>query len=158
MNEQQNIADRHALILTYLGALPFVFSVFLAINAHISFPEILGGDIAYAAFKAKALAHSYAVVILSFLGGIYWGISLGEQVTRRLYVVSNIIALSGWFSFIVFAQSEGLIVTLVAFLVALWVDKKAYNRDMIPAWFWHLRIRITSIVCLCLLLVILLTW
>jgi len=158
MSETYPTTDRQAQVLTYLGAIPFVLAVLVAINIHISYPEILGGDIAYAAFKAKALAHSYAVVILSFLAGIQWGISLGEQVTRRLYIVSNVIALVAWFSLMVFAQSEGLMVVLSGFIVALWIDQKAYKRRMIPEWFWKLRIKATAIVCISLLSVLLLTW
>ncbi|WP_395373064.1 DUF3429 domain-containing protein [Marinicella sp. W31] len=153
-----SLADRQAKVLTYLGAIPFIIAVLIGLNIHVSFPEILGGDIAYASFKAKALVHSYAVVILSFLGGIQWGISLREPVTRRLYIVSNVIALAAWLSLIVFTKSEGLIIVLLGFIVALWVDQKAHNRGMIPSWFWQLRIKVTAIVCLSLLLIIALTW
>jgi len=146
---------RLAKLLTYLGALPFLFAAFLSLSSYISLPEILGRDIAYAGFKAKALMHSYGVVILSFLAGIQWGICLYNNNKTKLLLISNVLAIMAWLSLMSFASKFALSILLLGFIIALLADRNAYKNQIIPEWFWQLRKNISVIVCLALLVVIL---
>ena len=144
-----------AKVLTYLGALPFLFAAFISLSPYMSLPEFLGGDIAYAGFKAKALMHSYGVVILSFLAGIQWGICLYNDKQTKLLLISNILAIMAWLSLMAFASKFALSILLLGFIVALLADRKTYMNQLIPDWFWLLRKKISAIVCLALLVVLL---
>jgi hypothetical protein len=148
---------RLARILTYLGALPFLFAAFISLSPFISLPDFLGGEIAYAEFKAKALMHSYAVVILSFLAGIQWGVSLHDHKQTKLILISNVLAIMAWLSLMSFASILALSILLLGFIIALIADRKAYKEQLIPEWFWQLRKKVSAIVCLTLLVVLLAT-
>jgi hypothetical protein len=148
---------RLARVLTYLGVLPFLFAVFISISPHMNLPDFLGGEIAYAGFKAKALLHSYAVVILSFLAGIQWGVCLHDNKQTKLILISNVLAIMAWLSLMAFASKFALSILLFGFIIALIADSKAYKNQLIPKWFWHLRMKVSVIVCLALLIVIFVT-
>jgi len=140
--------------LTYLGAIPFLFAVFIGLSPYIYIPEFLGGEIAYPGFKAKALMHSYAVVILSFLAGIQWGISLQHDKPTKLLLLSNVLAIMAWLSLMAFATKLAISVLLTGYVIALLTDKMAHKNNLIPTWFWQLRIRISIVVCLALITVL----
>jgi hypothetical protein len=143
--------------LTYLGTIPFLFAALIGLSPYLIIPDFIGGDIAYSGFKAKALMHSYAVVILSFLAGIQWGISFQQDKPTRLLLVSNVLAILAWLSLMAFATKFALSVLFFGFIIALITDLLAHNNQLIPTWFWQLRQKASFIVCLSLLIVILAT-
>ena len=145
---------RLATQLTYLGVLPFILAALIALSQYISLPAFLGGDIAYAGFKSKALMHSYAVVILSFLGGIQWGVLLQQQSQHKRLLLSSAIALMAWISLMAFTTTLAFIILLIGYALALFSDRNAHINHLIPAWFWELRKRITSVVCVAILVVV----
>jgi hypothetical protein len=141
-------------VLTYLGAVPFVLAAIISLSPYMSLPTFLGGDIAYAGFKAKALMHSYAVVIISFLAGIQWGVCLHDHKQSKLILISNVLAIMAWLSLMAFASKLALSILLLGFIFALIADRKAYMNQLIPDWFWQLRKKISFIVCLALSIVL----
>lgn len=143
--------------LTYLGALPFIVAVYIGLSPYLYIPEFLGGDIVYSGFKSRTLAHSYAVVILTFLGGIQWGLSFQHEKPNKLLIISTILALLAWISLMAFASKTALVILLIGFIVALFVDSFAHKKQLIPTWFWRIRIKISTIVCISMLVLILLT-
>ncbi len=154
--ETNHPTKRTTTLLTYFGAIPFLIAVFIGLSPYLSLPEFLGGEIAYSGFKAKALMHSYAVVILSFIAGIQWGISLHDNKKTLVLWLSSFLALLAWISLMAFATKMALSVLFFGFIVALVADRKAYINHIIPVWFWQLRKKISFIVCLSLLTIILL--
>lgn len=103
---------------------------------------------------------AYSAVILSFLGGIQWGVALFSQGDDRratwLLGISIFPSLIAWSCLLQPGLSSGLGVVLAGFLSALLVDRYLTRMEILPVWFWGLRWRITSVVVVSLGLTLLL--
>lgn len=84
-------------------------------------------------------AHSYGVIILSFLAGIQWGVSLPATQIHNYFILSNIFSLLAWLTFLDFAGLYGMSGLFILFGLVLMTDRKMANQQLIPNWFWHLR-------------------
>lgn len=85
----------------------------------------------------------YGAVILSFLGGIQWGLATGsadptDVLTRRLGL-SVLPSLVGWGALLL-PVLWGLLVLFAAFALVLFLDLQATRRGEAPAWFPRLRV------------------
>lgn len=132
--------------LTYLGAIPFLYALALAAYGAMGLNEVFGTELRFVRFKSYMIAHTYGAVIVGFLAGIQWGVSIHQPTDQQYFIASNVLALLAWFSLFAFASLLGLSIITAAFLLALWVDRHAHHQGMIPTWFWHLRLRITTLV------------
>jgi hypothetical protein len=106
-------------------------------------------------FAAHALA-AYGATILSFLGGIHWGLAMGSErgsdnanFLPRL-VLSVIPSLAGWAALLV-SETTGLFILATAIAAMLWVDLRATKADYVPRWYPKLRIPLTCVVVATLL-------
>lgn len=144
------------LWLGLAGLAPFYVSASLSTGAHLV--QGLAGwhEVAQASFCL------YAAVILSFLGGVRWGLAMGASATPRtsalIYAtVPSIVAWAGVLA--VWLQDDGarfLPVTAIAaaFLVQFLWDRGA-DRDGAPAWYARLRLMLTlGVLGACLILAI----
>ncbi len=93
----------------------------------------------------------YAAIIVSFLGGIHWGIATlhaEEHTTTATLMIleSTLAALLAWC--ILWIGAPHIQLLCFAFLYALlWgVDSVLYNARIIPLWFFQLRGVVTPIV------------
>ncbi len=137
-------ADNHvppsAAWLGGLGALPFVG---LAGAAHVL-------DDAPRMFAVHALA-AYGAAILSFLGGIHWGLAItsprdaDDQGLRTRLIVSVVPSLMAWVA-LLFPEKAGLLLLATAVAAMLLVDLRASRRDEAPRWYPTLRIPLTCVV------------
>ena len=123
-----------ALWLGAFGAIPFVG---LAAGGHLL------GD-AWRDAVVLALT-AYGAVILSFLGGIHWGLAMagtgsavGDTPSFRRLALSVLPSLIGWVSLLIPA-AFGLPVLAVAFAGMLFLDHLASRRREVPAWYLGLR-------------------
>jgi hypothetical protein len=126
---------RLAIRLGYAGLLPQAAA--LAI--------VLGGDPAWR-FTALALGYAYAALIVSFLGGLWWGLAAQalSPVPRWVWVAAVLPSLVALASAIPWATGDawpgpslGLLgVTLIASLI---VDRKLVTAALAPAWWLRLR-------------------
>lgn len=135
--------------LTLAGALPFIAG---AIGAWRLW--LLPFDPAY-------VTAIYAAIILSFLGGTHWGLSLKQGLnTMTAMAISNGLALLGWACVLAFGLAPaGVFLVLAAgFLIALGVDASLYAKDLISRPYFQLRQVITAIVVLCLLITAAAQW
>lgn len=121
-----------AKTLTYLGIVPFLTSLVLAIVAFLN-DSLLPDNLAW------VVAHSYGVIILSFLAGIQWGVSLPATQTHNYFILSNVFSLLAWLTFLDFAGLYGMSGLFFLFGLVLMTDRKMANQQLIPNWFWHLR-------------------
>lgn len=122
-----------------LGAVPFIG---------------LAGAIPLLSGPARLLAahalSAYGATILSFLGGVHWGLAIArngsarERISGRL-LVSVVPALTGWAALLV-ADTSGLLILAAAIAAMLWVDLRAARRGEAPAWYPKLRIPLTCAV------------
>jgi hypothetical protein len=134
---QVTMIPRSALVLGWLGVLPFV----ILAAAYIA-RETIPASVAAAALLL------YGVVILSFMGGAQWGLAMtSETDTRaraRRFAISTLPALAAfaaWFLPVTYA----LAALAIGFLALL-----AYDIAVAPVWYPALRVQLTSAVVLCL--------
>ncbi len=132
-----------ALVLGAMGLLPFLFATI----SHL--PGI-------ALFAVAIPWRGYGAIILSFMGGAQWGLAVSTQsentVTAiRRYSVSILPALGAWISMIVEPRSA-LVVQLVGFALLLLYDIWTVSIFEAPHWYRTLRLRLSVVVCACLLI------
>jgi hypothetical protein len=132
--------------LGYGGLLPFALSA--------------GGSLAdpvhREAWQQALLA--YGAVILSFVGALHWAFAMGakaERQARPLYVWSVVPALAGWVALLLpllLAQGTVLaaLLLIIAFVAHYVQDKRLARLHPLPGWYLPLRLRLSSVACLCL--------
>lgn len=125
-----------AQILTYLGVLPLIC---------ISSTPFIKQTYYIFAFKL------YAVLILSFLGGINWGLGLRER-NSYLLILSVIPALFGWFIFLINDELLFLSSLIPIFILQLFIDHVLHNAKIIENWFLRLRSRVTFLVIISIII------
>ena len=126
-----------ARLLGHLGLLPFVLGTGLVwvVNAEAH---------PYATLALSA----YAGVIVSFLGGIHWG--LGFRMTAppaSLFVWGVVPSLVAWLA-VMMPASAGLVVHGVMLLVSYGVDRRVYPAHGAAQWLM-LRFRLSTVAALC---------
>jgi hypothetical protein len=121
-----------AFRLGLLGLVPF---------AGLAVASLAGGDDLRVVANPALLA--YGATILSFLGGIHWGLVLARPLlspreTLVMLGVGVLPQLLGWVALIVPAPLGHMLCAggLVLFLAA---DRAAVSRGLAPAWFMQLR-------------------
>jgi len=129
-----------------LGGLPFVA---LALATHLAGEPWRG-------LGVHALA-AYGATILSFLGGVHWGLAIAshrlepELKLMGWLVLSVIPSLLGWAALLL-PMKAGLPVQAISFAVMLLVDLGATKIGRAPAWYPVLRIPLTCVVVASLIL------
>ncbi|WP_051645060.1 DUF3429 domain-containing protein [Labrenzia sp. DG1229] len=113
------------------GVVPFLACALLA----------LLGPQPGASWAAQVLV-CYGAVILSFLGGIQWGLATGsadptDVLTRRLGL-SVVPSLVGWGALLL-PVFWGLLLLVGAFALVFFLDLQATRRGEAPTWFPRLR-------------------
>jgi hypothetical protein len=118
--------------LGYMGLVPFV-----SLGAATFFAPASLHDLASQALLA------YGATILSFLGGIYWGLAIASPAARSAHLllflgVGVAPQLLGWAALLVSGQT-GFVLTATGLLALLVSDRAAVNYGLAPAWFMGLR-------------------
>ena len=126
-------------LLGYLGLIPFI---------------ALAGISAFgpAGWHSQALTAlvAYGALILSFLGGITWGIAVRENHSdQRLYLISMVPFFMAWAALLLPGWA-GIWLLVLAFIVALVNDYTVSRMSMTPAWFRTMRTILTVVVVVCL--------
>ncbi len=127
-----------------LGAAPFI-------GLAGAMPFLNGGP---RLLVAHALV-AYGATILSFLGGVHWGLAIGSQsqddgkLGARL-ILSVCPSLAGWAALLV-EGTPGLFILAIAVAAMLWVDIRATSLREAPPWYARLRIPLTCVVVATLL-------
>jgi ATP/ADP translocase len=102
--------------LAFAGALPFVASALLLWAGHTSLP-VLG--------SVSKIAASYGLLILAFMAGVQWGQRLvGIETSLNLFLISNAVALAGWFSYLLLSPKLFFASLALLFAVVLLIDKR----------------------------------
>ncbi len=131
---------RLPLILALAGALPFV-ALSVAVSFHL-FPNIKA---------VSAVLLTYAAVIISFLGGIHWGIAVvryadDRKIASWLIAESVSTSLIAWGILLMGDTFTQLLVLTLLYTFVWAIDSMLYSADMIPLWFFDLRCIITPVV------------
>ena len=129
--------DTSAKRLAYAGLLPFVLGALLvwAVRADVQ------------GYVALALS-AYAAVVLSFLGGIHWGLAMRQpqpappRLTRGL-VWGVVPALVAWPAALM-PPDAGLVILGAMLIVSYAVDRRLYPAHGVAAWL-TLRFRLSAV-------------
>ncbi len=87
----------------------------------------------------------YGATIVSFLGGIRWGLALGQENQRQArtdYLVSVLPQLAGWTT-LALPDPWRLLALAGLVLVLGPIDRSLVRRGLAPAWFGRLRIMLS---------------
>jgi len=140
---EQNTATRvptNAIWLGGLGALPFIGLALLSILTDFN-------DAA-----ALLALSAYGAVILSFLGGIHWGLAIGRAPnapSTSALILSVVPSLVGWVGLLLDRQT-GLLLLAAGVAAMFFVDANLTRRGLAPAWYPRLRLPLTLTVVTCL--------
>ena len=116
-----------AICLGFSGLVPFVTAAVASLIAEGPLQEM----------SERALL-AYGAVILTFLGGIRWGVAMMKTKTAQLFgslFVSVMPALVSW-SALLLPATEGMICLAVALTAMFWADLRFWNA---PPWYRVLR-------------------
>ncbi|KPH81270.1 DUF3429 domain-containing protein [Bosea vaviloviae] len=130
-----------ALVLGAAGIIPFMACT-VGLAAGLTLPVVGGG-----ARLTQALI-VYGVAILSFLGGVRWGIALGyedDSQARRDYAIAVVPALVGWGAALL-APTLALWTLCAAFILLGLMDYGLYCREVAPEWYGRLRLGLSGAV------------
>jgi len=123
-----------ALLLGVAGLIPFAG---------------LSGAMAFAPSLAPAGAWqmlvSYAAIILSFMGGVHWGLAL-RQAEGTGYLAAVLPALWAWAAIAFLQPRPALGMIAAGFLALLIFDLYVIRAGGAPQWYKHLRIGLTAVV------------
>lgn len=128
-----------ALALSLLGALPFV-GLSVGISLEIANKDLLLQPL-----------FTYGAVVLSFLGGIHWGLGVVNAQSRPhvayfMYLLSVSMALLAWGVLFITESYLRLLAYAFLYAVAWGIDSVLYGRKLIPLWYFNLRGIVTPIV------------
>ena len=131
-----NKLPRFAFLLGISGLFPQVLAVAITLHPpHLAFGQ-------FAAFL-------YAALILSFLGGLWWGVAAVNQATPRwLYlvgVVPSLVAFAAGLLWIMRSGSpdQALKIVGVGLLIAPIVDRELARRKLVPKGWLAMRITLS---------------
>jgi hypothetical protein len=139
-----------AWILALAGAVPFAVATAALVSTH-----------SQVRVPAIAAMVTYAAVILSFLGGIEWGLALREEAPgasaaarERFHavalVVSVVPSLAGW-GVLWLPSPHWQLGAALGIFVAVWaVDLGFARQGLLPSWFVNLRTAVTALVAVLL--------
>ena len=99
---------------------------------------------------------AYGAVVLSFVGGIHWGVAMVHQRMREsdrtVFMAWSVVpVLAGWASLLLPAKT-GLLLMASSFVVHYAADRQLAQRFALPAWYLRLRGGLTAVVVLCLIM------
>lgn len=135
-------SSRLPLLLGLAGLLPFVATAAAGWLAPVAWQGVAIQAFLY-----------YAAVILSFLGGIQWGVAMslepaGGPGFRARILLSMAPSLIAWPALLLHPVTAAWVL-LVGFLLVRLHECGRASRELLPAWFQSLRHLLTAVVLLC---------
>lgn len=107
-------------------------------------------------FNGPLIITAYSAVILSFLGGIRWGVAMQHGLLMHSFSVvgwAMVPSLIAWAALLLPAKTA-LAMIIIGLTIQLFIDYQSSRADLTPAWFMSLRLILT----LGALLSILMAW
>lgn len=134
-----------AVRLGYAGLFPFVFAAL-----YLGYAALQASQPSFVEPIARAAA-IYGAAILSFLGGVRWGVAMaGRQRGMREFVLSVLPSLLGWGAALL-PPVAAMVVLAGGFLMQAGWDQRAAVKGSLPLWYATLRRRLSVVVTVALL-------
>lgn len=130
------------IVLGLSGLIPFIACA-LALSGGFALP-LIGGP---GATRMALLV--YAIAILSFLGGVRWGINMSGNELPRDYFIAVTPALIGWAA-IGLSRPRDLWMLCIAFVIYGLLDYGMACRVVAPEWYGRLRLFLSAVAAICL--------
>ena len=136
--DEQVRVETMGMRLGYLGLMPFVFGAVTA---------LLSQELVSLAFQAFIL---YSLAILSFMGGVHWGLALitGTRQSTRL-LISVVPVVAAWICLIALPAPLTLAVLGGGFIAQWFIDRPILAELPIPSWYLEMRPRLAYVVAGC---------
>ena len=136
--DEQVRVETMGVRLGYLGLTPFVIGAVTA---------LLSQELVSLAFQAFVL---YSIAILSFMGGVHWGLALitGTRQSTRL-LISVVPVVAAWICLIALPAPLTLAVLGGGFIAQWLIDRPILAELPIPSWYLEMRPRLTYVVAGC---------
>lgn len=144
--------------LMYFGALPFIAGALLSLLSIDSLsidalPIIMPSGLD----TVMHVVSLYALVIVVFMAGVLWGVMLSVKANTAFsqtnFIISNVITLALGIIYLILPNSSiFLVVTAIAFLWLLVIDKKLLQQQLIANNYYHARKRVSAMVVLSLII------
>ena len=133
--------ERIAKTLGYTGLIPFI--VFSA-GTWMTLPLME---------NAHTALMTYAAIILSFMGAIHWGLAMSQNSSHANFqlAASVVPALLGWLALLI-PMLYGYGLLALSFVVLYFADKLAGDQGLVPSWYLPMRVKLTTVVVLCLVI------
>ena len=137
-DDDQTRIETMGVRLGYLGLVPFVVGAVAA---------LLSNELASIALQAFVL---YSLAILSFMGGVHWGLALitGTRQTARL-LISVVPVIAAWICLMTLPIHLTLAVLGGGFIAQWVVDRPILAELPIPSWYLDMRPRLAYVVAGC---------
>lgn len=102
----------------------------------------------------QALA-AYGAIILSFVGALHWGLAMTLQQLSDLqrsawYAWSVVPALVAWPAMLMSPRIAAPLL-VAGFIAHYWQDRRLANQATLPGWYLPLRLRLSTVACVCLI-------
>lgn len=136
--DEQVRVETMGVRLGYLGLTPFVIGAVTA---------LLSQELVSLAFQAFVL---YSIAILSFMGGVHWGLALitGTRQSTRL-LISVVPVVAAWICLIALPVPITLAVLGGGFIAQWFIDRPILAELPIPSWYLEMRPRLAYVVAGC---------
>ena len=136
--DEQVRVEKMGVRLGYLGLTPFVVGAVTA---------LLSQELVSLAFQAFVL---YSIAILSFMGGVHWGLALitGTRQSTRL-LISVVPVVAAWICLIALPAPLTLAVLGGGFIAQWFIDRPILAELPIPSWYLEMRPRLAYVVAGC---------
>ena len=133
------------VLLGYLGLIPFIVSSVL-----VWIPE-------YHHIATQSLT-TYAAVIVTFIGGVHWGIAMqtlnaidnDHHSVSTQFIFSIIPSLVAWIA-VVMNQSYSLLIIAICFVLFWYIEKVFFNKTL-KNWYRSLRTNLTFVATICIVI------
>lgn len=143
MTEDNNSRDipPAALVIGWLGVVPFA----------VLATGIIAGEPTHAAWFMDTL-HAYAMIILSFMGGAQWGLTVlrtnETDLQKTLSFSASVVPALIAFATVPLQPTVALSILIAGFLALLIYDLWSIKRGHSPRWYGALRLQLTIAVIL----------
>ena len=136
--DEQVRVETMGMRLGYLGLIPFMVGAVTA---------LLSQELVSLAFQAFIL---YSLAILSFMGGVHWGLALitGTRQSTRL-LISVVPVVAAWICLIALPAPLTLAVLGGGFIAQWFIDRPILAELPIPSWYLEMRPRLAYVVAGC---------